>query len=108
MNEIIKTEEGDDLYVGDLSGQPFALLLRMTQSNGKPIPIGGFTGRAMSHMLHEVAGVVPKEVMRMNVQDIVIELEEDTSMMEVSRLIHGLFHWSRQSVSVGRLVAKMI
>ena len=31
-------------------------MLKVTQSNGKPLPIGGLTGRAMSQMLHEVAG----------------------------------------------------
>ena len=35
--------------MGDWNEQPFVLLLRVTQSNGKPLPIGGFTGRAMSH-----------------------------------------------------------
>ena len=61
LNDMLKTEEGDDPYMGNWSGQPFVLLLRVTQSNGKPLPIDGFTGRAMSQMLHEVAGVVPKK-----------------------------------------------
>ena len=59
---MIKTENGDDPYMGDQNRHPFVLLLRVTQSNGKPLPIGGFTGRAMSQMLPEVGGVVPKEV----------------------------------------------
>ena len=56
MNEMIKTEEGDDLYEGDQNGQPFVLLLRVTQSNGKPLPIGGFTGRAMSQCYMKLLG----------------------------------------------------
>ena len=36
MNEVIKTEERDDPFMGDWSGQPFVLLLRVMQSNGKP------------------------------------------------------------------------
>ena len=59
MNDMLQTEEGDDPYKGDQKGQPFVLLLRVTQANGKPLPIGGFTRRAMSQMLHEIAGVVP-------------------------------------------------
>ena len=105
MNKVMKTEEGDDPFMGDQSGQPFGLLLRVTQSNGKPLPIGGFTGRTISQMLHEVVGVVPKEVVIMNDQEVVMELEE-TSMMEVSRVIHGLFHLGGQSIIVDRLVAK--
>ena len=57
-------------------------------------------------MLHEVGGVIPKEVVVMNDQEVVMELEEETSMMEVSRAVHGLFHWGRQSISVNSLVAK--
>ena len=108
MNEMIKTEEGDDPFMGDLSGQPFVLLLRVMPSNGKPLPIGGFTGRAMSQMLHEVVGVVPKEVVVMNDQEVAMELGEETSIMEVSRVIHGLFHWGGQSISIESLVAKKI
>ena len=106
MSEIIKTEEGDDLHRRDWNDQPFMLLLRVTQSNGKPLPIGGFTGRAMAQMLHEVAGVVPKEVVIIGDQEVVVELEEETSLMEVSRAIHGLFHWGGQSIVVDSVVVK--
>ena len=74
---MIKTEEGEDTFLGDWNVQPFALLLRVTQLNGKPLLIGGFMGRAMSQMLHEVAGVIPKEVVVMNGQEVVMELEEE-------------------------------
>ena len=47
MDEMIKTEEGDDSYMGDQSRQPFVLLSKVTKSNGKSLPIGRFTGRAM-------------------------------------------------------------
>ena len=57
-------------------------------------------------MLCEVAGVIPKKVLVMNDQEVVMELEEETSIMEVSRVIHGLFYWGGQSISVDSLVAK--
>ena len=106
MGEIIKTEEGVDLHRRDWNDQPFVLLLRVTQSNGKSVPIGGFTGRARAQMLHEVAGVVPREVVIVGDQKVVVELEEEMSLMEVSRAIHGLFHWSRQSIVVDSVVVK--
>ena len=59
----------------------------------------------MSQMLHEVAGVIPKEVAVMNDQEVVIELEEETSIIEVWKAIHGLFHSGGQSISVDSLVA---
>ena len=106
MSEIIKTEEGDDLHRRDWNDQPFMLLLQITQSSGKPLPIVGFTGRAMAQMLHEVAGVVPKEVVIIGDQEVVVELEEEMSLMEVARAIHGVFHWGGQSIVVDSVVAK--
>ena len=45
----------------------------------------------------------------MNDQKVVMELEEEeTFMMEVSRVKHGLFHWGGQSISVDSSVAKKI
>ena len=57
-------------------------------------------------MIHEIAGVVPKEVVIMNDQEMVMALDEETSLMAVSRVIHGLFHWGGQSVRVDILVTK--
>ena len=106
INEMVKVEDGDDCHQGDQNDQPFVLLLRVTQANGKPLPIGGFTGRAMAQMLHEIAGVVPKEVVVLTDQEVVMTLEEEASMMEVSRAVHGLYHWGGQSITVDCLVAR--
>ena len=42
----------------------------------------------------------------MSDQEVVVELEEETPMMKVSRAMHGLFHWGGQSITVDTLVAK--
>ena len=60
----------------------------------------------MSQMLHEVAGVIPKEVVVMNDQEVVMEFKEEPSIMEVSKALHGLFHLGGQSIGVDSLVAK--
>ena len=41
MDEAIKNEMGDNTFVGHQNEQPFALLFRMTQLNGKALPIEG-------------------------------------------------------------------
>ena len=83
INEMVKVEDGEDSHRGDRNEQPFFLLLKVTQSSGKPLPIGGFTGRAMAQMLHKIAGLIPRKVTVLTDQDVVMELEEETSMMEV-------------------------
>ena len=59
----------------------------------------------MTQMMHEVAGVVPKEVVIMSDQEVVIEFEEEMPMMEVSRATHGLFHGGK-SITVNSFIAK--
>ena len=90
INEMVKVEDGDDCCRGDQNDQSFVLLLRVTQANGKLLPIGGFTGRTMAQMLYQIAGVIPKEVVILTDQEVVMTLEEEASMMEVSRAVHGL------------------
>ena len=60
----------------------------------------------MSQMLNEIAGVVPKEVVIMSDHEVVMKLDEEMSLVDVSRAIHGLFHWGGQFISVDNLVAK--
>ena len=44
----------------------------------------------------------------MNDQEVEMELEEETSLMEVSRVVHGLFHWGGQSISIDSLLTEKI
>ena len=76
----------------------FVLLLRVTQANGRPLPIGGFTSRAMTQVIHDIMGVIPKEVDILTDQEVVFEIEDQSSIIEVSRVIQGLFHWGGQSI----------
>ena len=78
----------------------------MTQANGKPLPIGGFTGRVMAQMLYDIAGVTLRNVVVLTDQEVVVELEMETPIMEVSRAVHGLYQWPGQSMSVDSLVAR--
>ena len=103
--EEVKVEE--EGYLGeDKRDQSFVLLLRVTQANGKPLPIGGFTGRAMAQMLYEIAGVTLREAVILTDQEVVIEFEMERPIMEVSRAVHGLYQWAGQSISVDSLVAR--
>ena len=106
MSEEVKVEEVEGYLGEDKREQAFVLLLRVTQANGKPLPICGFTSRAMAQMLYEIAGVTPRDVIVLTDQDMVIELEIETPIMEVSRAVHGLYQWAAQSIYVDSLVAR--
>ena len=106
MSEEVKVEVEEGNLGEDKREQAFVLLLRVTQANGKPLPIGGFTNRAMAQMLYEIAGVTPRDVVILTDQEVVIELEVETPIMEVSRAVHGLYQWAGQSITVDSVVAR--
>ena len=105
VEKMIKVDEGGECSNINLKGQLFVLLLRVVQANGRPLPIGGFTSRAMMQMIYEIKGVLPREVAILTDQEVVIEIEDESSIIEVSRVIQGLFHWGGQSVTVNSVVA---
>ena len=106
VGEEVKVEEEEGYLGEDKREQSFVLLLRATQANGKPLPTGRFTGRAMAQMLYKIAGVTPREVVVLTDQEVVTELEMETPIMEVSRAVHGLYQWAGQSIYVDNLVAR--
>ena len=105
IEEVVKFEEGDECRHPDPKDQLFVLLLRVTQGNGRPLPIGGFTSRVMTQMIHEITGVIPREVVILTDQEVVFEIEDESSIIEVSKAVQGLFHWGGQSITVDSVVA---
>ena len=61
----------------------------------------------MAEMLYKIAGVTPRDVVILTGQEVVIELEKEVPIMEVSRAVHGLYQWAGQSITVDSVVAQM-
>ena len=106
MSEEVKAEDKEGCLGDDKREQAFVLLLRLTQANDKPLTIGGFTSTAMAQMLYKIDGVTPRDMVILTNQEVVIELEKETPIMEVSRAVHGLYQWAGQSITVDSIVAR--
>ena len=106
VSEEVKAEDEEGYLGEDKREQAFVLLLRVTQANGKPLLIGGFTNRTMAQMLYKITGVTPRDVVVLTDQEMVTELEMETPIMEVSRPVHGLHQWAGQSIAVDSVVAR--
>ena len=70
----------------------------------QPLPVEGFMRRAMVQMICDVTGVIPKELEILMDQEVVVEVEDQSSIVEVSNAIQGLFHWGGQAVTVDSIV----
>ena len=56
-------------------------------------------------MIHDIMGVIPEETDILTDQEVVLEIEDQSSIIEVSRAIQGLFHWGVQSIAADSVVA---
>ena len=65
----------------------------------------GFMSRAMVQMICDVTGVIPKEVEILMDQEVIVEVEDQSFIVEVSRVIQGFFHWGGQAVTVDSVMA---
>ena len=105
IEKLTQVEEGDECHHSNLRDQQFVLLLKVTQANGRLLPIGGFTSRAMIQMICDIMGMIPKEADILTDQEVVIEIEDRSCIVEVSRATQGLFHWGGQAITVDSVVA---
>ena len=97
MEKITQVEDNEEYPHLNPKDHQFVSLLQVTQANGQPLPMEEFTSRAMVQMICDITGVVPKEVEILMDQEVVVEVEDQSSIVEVSRGIQGLFHCGGQS-----------
>ena len=104
MEKITQVEDSKEYPHPNPKDHQFVLLLRVTQDDGQPLPVEEFMSRAMVQMICDVIGVIPKEVEILTDQEVVVEVDDQSSIVEVSRGIQGLFHWGGQAVKVDSIV----
>ena len=104
MEKIARVEDNEEYPHPNLKDHQFVLLLQVTQADGQPLPMDEFMSRAMVQMICDVTGIVPKEVEILTDQDVVVEVEDQSSIVEVSRGVLSLFHWGGQTVTVDSIV----
>ena len=59
----------------------------------------------MTQMIHEIMGVIPREVVILTDREVVFEIEDESSIIVVSKAVQGLFQWGGQSITVDTVVA---
>ena len=60
-----------------------SLLINVTQSNGKLLPVGSYTERMVTQMIDQVAGIQPLSVTIMNKRESMVELSENDVIINI-------------------------
>ena len=105
MERVTQVGDDEECSHPNLKDCQFLLLLRVIQANGQPLPMEEFTSRAVVQMIYDAMGVILKEVEILSDQEVVVEVEELPSIIEVSRGVQGLCHWGGQAIKIDGIVA---
>ena len=78
-----------------------ALLMKMTQRNGKPLPVGSHIERKVYAEIQKLTGANPLGISKLNDQEVLVKFEEKTPIVGVAIHIEKIDHWDEIPVEVG-------
>ena len=83
----------------------FTLLMKFTQPEVKPLPVGVITEWSMYALIKQVMGTVPLGVTVMNDRDMIVEFRPKVRLWEVSFLMYNLRSWDKYKIEVACLMS---
>ena len=81
--------DNDIFHDNDLC-QEICLMMRVTQNNGKALPIFSFTERQIAEKYKQFMGLEPIALTLMGPSDVLLEFDKKANVIGSSRKIHGL------------------
>ena len=85
--------------------EPLLLLLEVTQTDGRPLPVGMFTARTVAQHVINLTGQNPVEVDLMNDHDAIIQMEPETTVVHTAQALHNARLWDSQAAEITCLLS---
>ena len=76
-----------------LTHDPLVLLLKVTQVDNKPFPIGIFTAWAVVQYITDITGAVPVDVEVLTDQEIIVQMEPAEMVVTVAQEFQNMCKW---------------
>lgn len=89
----------------NLPSNDVALLMKMTQRNGKPLPVGSHIERKVYAEIQKLTGANPLGISKLNDQEVLVKFEEKTPIVGVAICIEKIGHWDEIPVEVECVMA---
>ena len=77
----------------DVDDNELSMLLRVHQNNGRALPLGSFTERKISQVVHGATGVAPTALTLLGPDEVLLEFEKEASVVQVGIAVHALADW---------------
>ena len=85
--------------------EPLLLLLEVTQTDGRPLPVGMFTACTVAQYVIELTGQNPVEVDVMNDCEVIIQMEPETTVVHAAQALHNARLWDDQAAEITCLLS---
>ena len=82
-----------------------SILMKVTQLNGKPLPVFSFTERQIAEKYKQFTGIEPVGLTLMGLRDVLLEFDRKVDVIGSSMKIHGQQSWDGINVDIGCLMA---
>ena len=83
-----------------------SILLKITQPDDKPLPVGVVTERSVYSLIQKATNVEPLGVTLMNDRDIVVDFRPKSRLWEITPQLHHLVTWDKYAVEVSCLMSE--
>ena len=90
----------------DVDDNELSMLLRVHQNNGRALPIGSFTERKISQVVQGATGVAPTALTLLGPNEVLMEFEKETCVVEVGIKMHAMSEWDDFKVQTHCILAK--
>ena len=81
------------------------LLLEVTQTDGRPLPVGMFTAHTIAQHVIDLTGQNPVEVNVMNDRNAIVQMEPDTIVAHAAQALHNARLWDGQAAEITCLLS---
>ena len=85
--------------------EPLLLLLKVTQTDGRPLPVGMFTACTVAQHVINLTGQNPVDVDVMNDCDAIIQMEPETTVVHATQALHNGRLWDGQTTEITCLLS---
>ena len=82
----------------DVDDNELSMLLRVHQNNRRALPIGSFTEQKISQVVQGVTGVAPTALTLLGPNEVLMEFEKETCVVEVGIKMHAMSKWDDSKV----------
>ena len=83
---------------------PLSILIKVTKDNGESLPFGEVNAELVEEIFQNSVGITPVDVLILNDQDVLVDLADGVSIVEVAMGVHGEGRWRNQDIRIGCVI----